>query len=90
MLKLSCAAVSSVTLISSKRSASAAGIEASTGTSGSKRQRIRKDTTRKTTQTLADQNGIYAAEKYSDSFSISHVLNLLVESEDQFTHVQSP
>ena len=89
MLKLSFAAVSSVMLISSKWSASMAGMEVSTGTLGSKRRHIRKDTMRKTTQTLADQKGVYAAEKFSDSLCISHVLNLLVESEDQFTHVQS-
>ena len=75
------AATSSVTLVSSKRSASVAGMGASGETSGNKRQRIQKNTTKKATETLAVQNGIYAAEKISDSFSISHVLNLLVESE---------
>ena len=73
--------MSSTTLVSSKRSASVAGMDASGGTSSNKRQRARKNTTKKTTETLAVQNGIYAAEKFSDSFSISHVLNLLVESE---------
>ena len=38
------------------------------------------------TQALSVQNGIYAAEKFSDSFCISHVVNLLVESEDQCIH----
>jgi sulfur transfer complex TusBCD TusB component (DsrH family) len=33
------------------------------------------------TQDLKVQNGIYAAEKFSDSFSISHVVNLLVRGE---------
>jgi len=56
---------------------------------GSKRQRVQKDSTRTATQTLAVQNGIYAAEKFSDSFSISHVLNLLVESEDRNFHIRS-
>jgi len=62
-------------------------MEAGVEISGSKRQRVQKDS-RKTTQPLAVQNGIYAAEKFSDSFSISHVLNLLVESEDQYTHAR--
>jgi hypothetical protein len=33
------------------------------------------------TQDLKVQNGIYAAEKFSDLFSISHVVNLLVRGE---------
>jgi hypothetical protein len=33
------------------------------------------------TQELKVQNGIYAAEKFSDLFSISHVVNLLVRGE---------
>jgi len=74
-----------MTLVSSKRSASAAGMEAGAETSGSKRQRVQKDS-KKAVQSLAVQNGIYAAEKFSDSFSISHVLNLLVESEEQYAH----
>ena len=75
-----CIAISSVTLVSSKRSASVAGMDASGGTSSNKRQRVQKNTMKKATETLAVQNGIYAAEKFSDSFSISHVLNLLIES----------
>ena len=54
---------------------------ASGGTSSNKRQRVQKNTAKKATETLAVQNGIYAAEKFSDSFSVSHVLNLLIESE---------
>ena len=72
---------SSETMVSLKRSVGAAGMEASEVISGSKRQRTEKDSSKKTTQILAVQNGIYAAEKFSGLFSISHVLNLLVESE---------
>ena len=74
--------VSLATLVSSKRSANAAGMEASAETGGNKRQRVQKDSVKTATQTLAVQNGIYAAEKFSDSLSVSHVLNLLVESEN--------
>ncbi|KAF9645198.1 hypothetical protein BDM02DRAFT_687172 [Thelephora ganbajun] len=73
--------VSLVTLVSSKRTTSAAGMEASAEISGSKRQRIQKVSTKMATQTLVVQNGIYAAEKFSDSLSISHVLNLLAQSD---------
>ena len=38
------------------------------------------------TEELAVQNGIYAAEKFADSFFSSHVINLLVAGE-QFVHV---
>jgi len=62
---------------------------AGTSISSNKRQRAQKVSTKATTQTLADQNGIYAAEKFSDSFSIGHVLNLLVESEDRYPHTRS-
>ena len=59
-------------------------------TSGSKRQRTQKDSVRKTTLSLAIQDGTYAAEKFSDSFSISHVLNLLIDSEREVpTHGSS-
>ena len=75
------AAVSSITLVSSKRSANVTGIDTSAEASGSKRQRAQKDSGRKTTQSLAIQDAVYAAEKFSNSFIISHVLNLLVESE---------
>ena len=67
-----------MTRISSKRSASVAGMDANAGTSSSKRPRGTKKPAKKV---LANQNGIYSAEKFSDSFSISHVLNLLIESE---------
>jgi len=77
------AAVSSATLVSSKRSASAAGVDGGAKTSGSKRQRVRK---MDTTQSLAEQAATYAAEKFSDSFSVSHVLNLLVRCENQYVH----
>ena len=72
--------MSSEPLASSKRSASVAGMDTSAETSGSKRPRV-KNIIKNTTSALAVQNGIYAAEKFSDSFTISHVLNLLVESE---------
>ena len=59
-------------------------------TSGSKRQRTQKDSVRKATLSLAIQDGTYAAEKFSDSFSISHVLNLLIDSEREVpTHGSS-
>ena len=58
-------------------------MEVSAGTSGSKRQRIQKNTVKGTTQPFANQVGTYAAEKFSDSFSTSHVLNLLVRGENQ-------
>lgn len=80
-------AVSSATLVSSKRSASTAEMDANIEiSSGSKRQRIRRPPTKAANEALADQNGIYAAEKFSDSLSISHVVNLLVQSENQSTH----
>jgi hypothetical protein len=55
--------------------------------SSSKRRRV-QESIKTATQTLAVQSGIYAAEKFSDSFCISHVLNLLVESEGQDAHTQ--
>ena len=55
-------------------------MDTNTGTSSSKRQRVAKKSVKKLKQTLANQDGIYSAEKFSDSFSISHVLNLLIES----------
>jgi len=75
----------SMTAGSSKRSAGAAGMDSSAGTSGRKRQRTQKNSG-KTTQTLSEQAGRYAGEKFSDSFSISHVLNLLVEGENRHVH----
>ena len=81
--KTSCTAISSATLVSSKRSAGAAGMEASADTLGSKRQRGQKAAFKTATKALAFQDGVYTTEKFSDSFSISHVLNLLVESENQ-------
>ena len=78
-------AVSSATLVS-KRSASAAGMDSGTATSGSKRRRVQKNSTREVTQSLAAQAGTYAAEKLSDSFSVSHVLNLLVLGENKCAH----
>ena len=48
---------------------------------GSKRRRVEKKTTRRTTRTLSEQDGIYSAEKFSDSFCISHVVNLLIKGE---------
>ena len=39
-----------------------------------------------TREELAVQDGIYAAEKFSDSFFISHVINLLVAGE-YFIHL---
>ena len=91
---MSYTAASSVALVSPNWSASAVGGDAGKVASGGKSKIVKKaktkkattektttEKTKKTTQTLADQNGIYAAEKFSGSFSISHVLNLLVESE---------
>ena len=79
-------AVASATLVFNKRSASAAGMHGGAGTSGNKRRRVQKNSTRETTQSLAIQAGTYAAEKFSDSFSVSHVLNLLVQGEKQYVH----
>jgi len=56
--------------------------------SGNKRQRMQKGPAKTTTQTLAVQNGMYAAERLSDSFVISHVLNLLITSEEQHARTQ--
>ena len=67
--------------MSHKRSAGAAGMDASELVSSGKRPRVKKDATKNTTQHLGVQHGIYAAEKFSSSLSISHVLTLLVESE---------
>ena len=72
--------------MSSKRSASAAGMKVSVEISGSKRQRVQKNPTKTVADTLAIQNGTYAAEKLSDSFCISHVLNLLIKSENFCAH----
>ena len=65
--------ISSQTLVSCKRSASAAKLDGSAAVSSNKRQRVKKPTKKHTVQ-----NGTYAAAKFSDSFSISHVVNLLV------------
>ena len=78
---MSYAATSSNTAVSHKRSAGTAGMDASELASGEKRQRMEKDASKKTTQHLGVQHGIYAAEKFSGSFSVSHVLSLLVRSE---------
>jgi len=56
------------------------------GTSGSKRKRVQKNSTVEVTHSVADQAGTYAAEKFSDSFSVSHVLNLLVRGKGQYVH----
>jgi len=80
--KPSCPAVSSTTLVSSKRSASAAGMEVSAETPGSKRQCVQNDLTKATTQTLPVQNCIYPTGRFSDLFCISRVLNLHIESGD--------
>jgi len=71
-----------MTLVSSKRSASAAGMDVSAETSVSKRQRVQNDLAKTTTQTLAVQNCVYSAEGFSDSFCISHAVNLHIESEE--------
>jgi len=75
-------AASSATLISTKRTASAARMDSGAGTSGKKRRLVQKNSAREATQSLATQVGTYAAEKLSDTFSVSHVLNLLVRSEN--------
>jgi len=77
-------AVSSATLASSKRSASVAGVEASAGSPGSKRQRVEKDATETTTQSLTFQANAHVAKKFSGSFSVSHILNLHVMGENQY------
>ena len=56
-------------------------MDADPGTSSSKRPRVAKKAARKAPRTLVDQNDIYSTDKFSDSVSISHVLNLLIESE---------
>ena len=73
--------MSSMSCVSSKRSASVAGIDANVGTSSSKRPRVTKKPANGVAKLLENQNGIYSAEKFYDSFSISHVLNLLIKSE---------
>ena len=70
-------AISSQTLVLSKWSASAAGLDGNAGVSSNKRQRVKNKPVKKTIV----QNGRYAAAKFSDSFSISHVVNLLVAGE---------
>ena len=77
----SCTAVSSATLQWLKRSASVAGMDNSAVTSGIKRRRVGVDVIKDTMSDLAAQNDMYAAEKFSNSFGISHVLNSFVESE---------
>ena len=59
---------------------------ADTETLGSKWQRV-KNNHKKTCEKVATQVGKYAIEKFSDSFSISHILSLLVESEDHHAHM---
>ena len=53
---------------------------------GSKWQRVKDNSAKGTRKPFATQVGMYAAEKFSDSFSISHTLNLLIESEDHHVH----
>ena len=87
--KASRTGVSSTTLVSFKRSASTAGMEIGAGISGGKRQRTKEGIISMNRQSLAERDGIYSAEKFSDSFSISHVLNLLVKSESYSNHTAS-
>ncbi|KAF9783684.1 hypothetical protein BJ322DRAFT_1109538 [Thelephora terrestris] len=75
------ASTSSVSYVSSKRSASTAEMDTSAMSSSSKRPRVKKSSPKVPTQTLTDQNGIYSAHKFSDSFWISHVINLLVQGD---------
>jgi len=56
----------------SKRSATDAGISSAVSSMDTKRQR------RLPKQPFLTQAGMYAGEKLSDSYSISHALNLLV------------
>jgi len=51
--------------MSSKRSASAAGMEVGDETSGSKRQRVQEDPIEAAIQTLEVQNEMYARERFS-------------------------
>ena len=74
-------AVSSATLVSSKRNASVARMDSSTGITGGKRQRVQKSSAR-TVRPFDGEAGTYTAEKFPDSFSVSHVLNLLVQGEN--------
>ena len=69
-LKTSCTAVSSATLVPSKRSA-----VASAETSGSERQRVEMASFKTATNIFALQYNLCATEKLANSFSISHVLN---------------
>ncbi|KAF9647680.1 hypothetical protein BDM02DRAFT_2526506 [Thelephora ganbajun] len=80
-----------------KRTASVAGIKGGTSGNKSKRARQQNSerntgepeskrspqqkSGKNTRKSLAIQNGIYAAEKFSDSLSVSHVLNLLVQDD---------
>ena len=61
-------------------------MEASAGIPGNKRQRTQKNAAKKPGEAYFLQLGTYAAEKFSDSFSNSHVLNLLVKGENQCAH----
>ena len=72
--------------VSSKQSASAAGMGTDTEALGSKQQWV-KNNHKKTCEKFTTQVGKYATEKFSDSFSISHILSLLVESEDHHAHM---
>lgn len=77
------AAMSSMNTVSPnlKRSATAAKLDTSGTTSSSKHRRLKENKTEEATDTLVTANKDYATWKFSDgSFSISHVLNLLVES----------
>lgn len=80
-INTSSTAISSATVASFKHSASTAGLDTGAEALSTKWQRTGKDPIKKIMRSLAVQAGMYAAEKFSDSFSISHVLNLLIESE---------
>ncbi|KAF9780823.1 hypothetical protein BJ322DRAFT_1112224 [Thelephora terrestris] len=73
--------ISSATVASFKHSASTAGLDTGAEALSTKWQRTGKDPIKKIMRSLAVQAGMYAAEKFSDSFSISHVLNLLIEND---------
>jgi len=72
-----CTAVIPKSAGSKKRTASEAGMSSGVPSTDAKRQRQLPK------QTLLKQSGTYAGEKLSDSYSISHALNLLVKGATQ-------
>ena len=85
-----CTVVTSKSAESKKRTASEAGISSGVPSTDSKRQRGHPKTS------LLTQAGTYAGEeKLSDSYSVRHVVNLLVQGENRnirarFTQLTPP